>query len=169
MRGIGFGREQLRVQVSMILFRFKLWPSQAVVTLLSPCQPYVNKVWGSSLRFKFCQYLNLNLPRGLGSHILSNLNPEPRVQIQVWTRFGRFRNQTAASLLSSHSICEMHWVTWFHLILLENAWVVLSGIEHFQQRNEFSWGKHHNLPCLSNWHPKPQQANVIQLWDSLRP
>ena len=88
MRGIGFGREQLRVQVST---RFPIWVQvvarsscgHTTVTSPAPC----HKVWGSNLTFKFCQYLNLNLPRSSGSHILSNLIPEPQVPNQVWTRF----------------------------------------------------------------------------------
>ena len=43
--------------------------------------------------------MNLNLLRGSGSGILLNLIPKPQVRNQVWTGFGRFGNQTAASLL----------------------------------------------------------------------
>ena len=58
----------------------------------------------AGLRFKFGQYLNLNLLRGLGSGILLNLIPEPQVQNQVQTGFRRFRNQTVAILSSpNHS------------------------------------------------------------------
>ena len=49
-------------------------------------------------RFEFGLYLNPNLPRGLGLGILPNLIPEPQVRNWVQTGFGRFRNQTAASL-----------------------------------------------------------------------
>ena len=55
-------------------------------------------VLGLNLRFEFDLYLNLNLLRGLGSGILLNLIPKPQVPNWVWTRFGRFRNWTMASL-----------------------------------------------------------------------
>ena len=57
-----------------------------------------------NLRFEFGCYLNLNLLRGSGSGILPNLIPEPQVRNQVQTGFGRFRNQTAASLLATGAI-----------------------------------------------------------------
>ena len=55
-------------------------------------------VRGLNLRFKFGLCLNLNLLRGSGSGILPNLIPEPQVQNQVRTGFGRFGNWTMASL-----------------------------------------------------------------------
>ena len=51
------------------------------------------------VRFEFGLCSNLNPLRGSGSYIPLNLIPEPQVQNQVQTRFGRFGNQTAASLV----------------------------------------------------------------------
>ena len=47
-------------------------------------------VWGLNFRFEFSLYLNLI--------------PKPQAQNWVWTRFGRFRNQTMASLCPGHQI-----------------------------------------------------------------
>ena len=88
------------------LCEFKLWPSFQVKLWLHYCH-LASPMLIREIRFEFCQYLNLNLPRGSGSHILSNLNPEPRVQIQVRTRFGRFVNQTMASLVVAGLACPV--------------------------------------------------------------
>ena len=69
-----------------------------LVVVVVIVQHFGVRVQGLNLRFEFGLYLNLNLLRGLGSGILLNLIPEPQVQNQVWTGFGRFRNWTVASL-----------------------------------------------------------------------
>ena len=74
-----------------------MWPHRCFLNFFFKHSRY-DIIWGSNLRFELALYPNLNLPRGSGSGILLNLIPEPQVQNQVQTRFGRFGNRTVASL-----------------------------------------------------------------------
>ena len=88
-----------------------------------------NIIWGSNLRFEFAFYLNLI--------------PKPQVWNQVQTGFGRFRNQTVASLTAAHLSSAMVILSMLqsNSILLppEMQMVYMSTVSIFQCIMSFSW------------------------------
>ena len=134
-RGIGFGREQLRVQVST---RFPIWvqavaqfSSQAMATLLSPCQPHVDhgdQVWVLSVlkpepakRFRFTHSIKPE-PWTQGSNSGSN---------QVWKVCKPDHSQSSPELLVVTTI-DNNGTSWFWI---PDNWLGLDlAPVHFQER-----------------------------------